>query len=486
MPPFPTEFDPATLRNNTSFDQPPSTRESSDAKPIQIRVIHEKTPAQPSTPKNRVTSGRNTTEIPAPCSDIQAEKSPRLERAHSEPPKLFNQRLRAGGASSPAPHAYSTIPENAEPTSVAARSPRFETDSASHKLSSSASAPSVPHTNVSNRVAQSPGAPVAPPRRSSANHATKQENVDERMTPHPSSTPETEAPRVRHIPIFVEGRDEPVLQKKPSLGDPAPSAPFRQPSEFYPPNVSKIRSQSSTSPTPSSPGRPSSQNFSRNLNLKPSQQPSQPTEPTSPLSPPPSNHPIPMGCSDHLVRLDRSPSPPKEPTSPISPPVGPIPMPFTSDVTDGPEEVHSVPILVVDKIEKEPELETPNVKNVKKSSPAEEKLRKIESEVSELLERVEKFSGGRKDKEYLFLDDLLTQKMCILDGIDSEGRDDIRKMRKDSIKTINRCLSLLDKRATSTAISEKESNGSEGDKVNQLFLRQTFKTKIDILRLNLQ
>jgi hypothetical protein len=137
-------------------------------------------------------------------------------------------------------------------------------------------------------------------------------------------------------------------------------------------------------------------------------------------------------------------------------------MPFTSDVPDGQDVVHSVPIQVVDKVEKEPE---PEVANVKRPSPAEEKLRKIESEVSELLERVEKFSGCKKDKEYLFLDDLLTQKMCILDGIDSEGRDDIRKMRKDSIKTINRCLSLLDKRASSTAISEQETNGSEGAKV---------------------
>ena len=478
MPPFPSEFDPAQLRNANSFEPPQGPREVPDAKPIQIRVIHERTPAAP---KNRVASGRNTTDIPAPQSDIQVEKSPRLERAHSEPPKLFNQRLRAGGASSPAPHAYSTIPEYAEPAAAgaaaavaAARSPRGDADPVAHKLSSSASAPSVPNTNNSGRVGPSPGAPVAPPRRSSssASQASKQEAPEEKQAPQPPPpppAPEAEAPRVRHIPIFVEGRDEPVFQKKPAQGDPAPAPPFRQPSEFYPPNVSKMRSQSASSPTPSSPGRPLGQPFSRNLNLKPSQ----PAEPTSPLSPPPSHHPIPMGCGDHLVRTDGSPSPPGEPSGPALPPVGPIPMPFTptatpfaSDATDGRhEDVHSVPIQVADKVEKEPEPDPPTAKGVKKASPAEEKLRKIESEVSELLERVEKFSGGKKDKEYLFLDDLLTQKMCILDGIESDGREDIRKMRKDSIKTINRCLSLLDKRASSTPLSERESNGSEGAKV---------------------
>lgn len=448
------------MRSNSSFETP-SNRDGAESKPIQIKVIHERTPQQvPTPPKNRVSSGRNTTEIPAPVTNIQADKSPRLERAHSEPPKSFNQRLRSGGASSPASHGYSTIPENAEPVTLAARSPRFETDSNSHKLSSSASAPSVPNTNLS-RQNQSPGAPVAPPRRSSANQTMKQDSEEERPIPHFTNSTEGE-PRVRHIPIFVEGRDEPVLQKKISQPEGTPSStPFKQPSEFYPPSISKIRGQNSTSPTPSFSGRPQGPNLSRNLNLKPSQPHVPPKEPTSPLSPPPSNQPIPMGCSENFVRQECNPSLVKEPSSPILPPPGPIPMPFTSDIPDGPEKIHSVPIQLE---EKSGDPENLPSKNSTKPSPAEEKLKKIQQEVSELLERVEKFSGSKKDKEYLFLDDLLTQKMCILDGIESEGQDDIRKMRKDSIKAINRCLSLLDKRALS-ALSEKEIIEADGAKV---------------------
>jgi NTP pyrophosphatase (non-canonical NTP hydrolase) len=125
-------------------------------------------------------------------------------------------------------------------------------------------------------------------------------------------------------------------------------------------------------------------------------------------------------------------------------------MPFREDDNDGPmpaaPEVHTIPVKIAETSDhQKPESEPATSKA---PSPAEAKLRKIQSEVEELLQRVEKFQGSKKDKEYLYLDDLLTQKLCLLDGIDSEGRDDIRKLRKDSIKTINRCLSMLDRHAT--------------------------------------
>ena len=43
---------------------------------------------------------------------------------------------------------------------------------------------------------------------------------------------------------------------------------------------------------------------------------------------------------------------------------------------------------------------------------------------------------------------MLTRHMITLDSIEAAGRDDIRQLRKDAIRSINRCLSTLDARAT--------------------------------------
>ena len=39
---------------------------------------------------------------------------------------------------------------------------------------------------------------------------------------------------------------------------------------------------------------------------------------------------------------------------------------------------------------------------------------------------------------------MLTRHLVSLDCIEANGRDDIRQMRKDTIKSINRCVSQLD------------------------------------------
>ena len=436
-----------------------------------FRVIHERTSTLP---KNRLNaSSRNTTEIPArneSPNNIQAEKSPRLERAHSEPPKLFNQRLRQGGAASPASQqTYTTIPENAEPALVGNPrfAPRNDTDASTatpnHKLASSASAPSVPGSN------QARPSPVPPPRRNKIEREDDKSGKEQPSAPPPPPPPpaqqqqhNSEVPKVRHIPIFVEGRDDPVVHRKTSGGGSSDSggSGFRQPSEFYPPNVQKVRSQSVASPGAST---AATAGLGRGLNLKPQPPQQHPLEPTSPLSPPPSDQPIPMGCSEYFVNAAEMKN--HEPTIPAPLPPGPIPMPFSPDTVDScsaapAPEVFNVPVKV--EAPEQPSHEKPDQKpKTENLSPAETKLRKIESEVEELLRRVEKFNGCKKDKEYLFLDDLLTQKLCILDGIDSEGREDIRKMRKDSIKTINRCLSILDRHATPKVTKCDESDAAD-------------------------
>jgi hypothetical protein len=72
------------------------------------------------------------------------------------------------------------------------------------------------------------------------------------------------------------------------------------------------------------------------------------------------------------------------------------------------------------------------------------KLDKIKEEVEILMEKISNFKGTKQDKEYLYLDEMLTRHLIALDGIEPEGQQEIRQIRKESIKSVNRCLSLLD------------------------------------------
>ena len=53
---------------------------------------------------------------------------------------------------------------------------------------------------------------------------------------------------------------------------------------------------------------------------------------------------------------------------------------------------------------------------------------------------------------------MLTRHLCTLDSIEAAGRDDIRQMRKATINSINRCVSMLDARASGkmSAMNNKE------------------------------
>lgn len=96
---------------------------------------------------------------------------------------------------------------------------------------------------------------------------------------------------------------------------------------------------------------------------------------------------------------------------------------------------------------------TPMEQEPKQQQPRDPKIGKLETimeSVEEIKVKISGFQGSRKDKEYLYLDDLLTKLLIQLDGIDTEGRNEIKQMRKESINNVNKCLSLLDERATET------------------------------------
>ena len=85
-------------------------------------------------------------------------------------------------------------------------------------------------------------------------------------------------------------------------------------------------------------------------------------------------------------------------------------------------------------------------------------IQKVQKEVAELAKRIAAFEGDKKDKEYLYLDEMLTRHMLSLDGVETNGDDELRRLRKDSIRSINSCLSMLDSRA-------KEQNNGDATKI---------------------
>lgn len=60
------------------------------------------------------------------------------------------------------------------------------------------------------------------------------------------------------------------------------------------------------------------------------------------------------------------------------------------------------------------------------------------------------YSGNSKDKNYLYLDEMLTRELIKLDDIDTDGKENIRQARKEAIRSIQRAISLLESKVQKT------------------------------------
>ncbi|KAM7357338.1 BAG domain-containing protein starvin isoform 2-T16 [Cochliomyia hominivorax] len=92
------------------------------------------------------------------------------------------------------------------------------------------------------------------------------------------------------------------------------------------------------------------------------------------------------------------------------------------------------------------------------------KIQDIQRDVLDLMSRVEKFSGTRADKEYVFLDEMLTRNLLKLDNIDTNGKESIRLARKEAIKCIQASINVLEAKAEEnkkTADYKKQSEQRE-------------------------
>lgn len=75
------------------------------------------------------------------------------------------------------------------------------------------------------------------------------------------------------------------------------------------------------------------------------------------------------------------------------------------------------------------------------------KIQAIQRDVLELMCNVEQFGGKRGDKDYAYLDEMLTRNLLKLDTIDTNGKDSIRMARKEAIKCIQASIAVLEAKA---------------------------------------
>ncbi|KRT83816.1 hypothetical protein AMK59_3611 [Oryctes borbonicus] len=83
-------------------------------------------------------------------------------------------------------------------------------------------------------------------------------------------------------------------------------------------------------------------------------------------------------------------------------------------------------------------------------------IQNIQKDVNELMNQVEKFNGKPRNKEYLYLDEMLTRNLIKLDTIETEGKDNIRQARKEAIKCIEGCIGILEAKANANLAAEKQ------------------------------
>lgn len=219
--------------------------------------------------------------------------------------------------------------------------------------------------------------------------------------PQPSAPPQ---PQERIIPIQVEGRDEPIIPKKASTSTSQPQAP-PQPQPY----TDKFFTQKSP-------------NFSQYFNR----------DPNFHNDWFPKKHPQPQTSFSQNQR-GKSPQPQQKQETPQQP-------------TNAP-----------------PQAEPPQKPVNSRPDPIDQ-IKSIQKDVSELMSEVEKFSGQPKDKKYLYLDEMLTRNLIKLDNIDTQGQENIRLARKEAIKCIQKCISILESKANSNAEAVNKETTSEEKK----------------------
>ncbi|XP_046143436.1 BAG domain-containing protein Samui-like isoform X2 [Osmia bicornis bicornis] len=240
---------------------------------------------------------------------------------------------------------------------------------------------------------------------------------------------------VRHIPIFVEGRDEPVLPR--SFDEPPNFRREPSPTQFHtPPHFQR--------------SAPFGDVFGGRHQWSPHFQDTFYQQPSS---------------FEHPSRRQQQPSTFQQPKKPQQ---QQYEQPKQQQQQQKPQQ-HSQP---------QPQQQQEPPPKPKPTLPKDplERVALIQKEIDSLAEQVKQYTGNsRTDKHYMYLDEMLTRELIKLDDIETEGRDNVRQARKNAIKTIQETISLLESRAplptqqtsTEEKKEEEEQVSNDSEKVGQ-------------------
>jgi hypothetical protein len=96
----------------------------------------------------------------------------------------------------------------------------------------------------------------------------------------------------------------------------------------------------------------------------------------------------------------------------------------------------------------------------KKKKTPQEQIEEANTRLQELRQEVENFSGTSSDKQYRYLDEMLTRLLISLDNVDTEGNEQLRISRKETVRSIQQCADVLESKGK--AIHHMDDQPAEG------------------------
>ncbi|XP_052861705.1 BAG domain-containing protein Samui [Anopheles cruzii] len=298
-------------------------------------------------------------------------------------------------------------------------------------------------------------------------------------------------PQVRHIPIYVEGRSEPLLNTSPK-SQPSSAHPSAQPSSHahVPPHPSAggdsslpddlfkqnsifdrdrdipVRSAFSTPffKREPSPGASRTSPFPDMASHVPHMNTNVPRGSSIPRQTP--SPPTAAGASQahhHHSKQPQQPSttyhqqfPPQRHPQQQQPQPQPAPPAYHSEPQQAAPPAPQPPMTGYDQPDSRPKPPPP-------VNDPTSKISRIQQDVTAIFDLVEKFKGskeGKKDKTYIYLDEMLTQNLLKLDSIDVGDQPQIKSSRKAAIRSITTCIGVLEQKAEAGALEAAAPVGS--------------------------
>lgn len=280
-------------------------------------------------------------------------------------------------------------------------------------------------------------------------------------------------PTVRHIPIFVEGRSEPLVNKIPESQPSRDSSTSSMPGDYHqgpPPQQQQPQQQ------PRMPEMPSHHStsdffkhgsiFDRARDFPVRTFPSATANFFNKSSPARESSParqVPIFTTDASSTATTATVPPaargsSQPRQTPSPPTAA-------------QQQQQYQQQQAQRFQQQKAQDQPDAAAAATAQPAQpppppandpiSKIQKIQRDVLAIFDQVERFQGGKdgkRDKQYLYLDEMLTQNLLKLDSIDAEDQPQIKSARREAIKSINHCIAVLEAKAEAAGGAETETN----------------------------